>query len=50
VRSSKALGLDPRFAQAALNLADLQRTLARDDEAERTLRNLLKRAPQPAPA
>jgi tetratricopeptide (TPR) repeat protein len=45
----KALELDPAFAQAALNLADLQRSLARDDEAERILRELLKRAPQSAP-
>jgi len=46
----RALELDPTFAQAALNLADLQRSLARDDEAERILRELLKRTPQSAPA
>jgi tetratricopeptide (TPR) repeat protein len=47
---AKALELDPAFAQAALNLADLQRSLARDDDAERTLRDLIRRAPQSAPA
>jgi Flp pilus assembly protein TadD len=35
--------------QAALNLADLQRATGREDEAERTLRDALKRSPQSAP-
>jgi tetratricopeptide (TPR) repeat protein len=46
----RALELDPTFVEAALNLADLQRSLAREDAAERTLRDALKRAPQSAPA
>ncbi|MFO1361555.1 MAG: multiheme c-type cytochrome [Burkholderiales bacterium] len=45
----KALELDPTFVQAALNLADLHRAVAREDEAERTLRAALARAPQSAP-
>ena len=35
---------------AALNLADLQRAQAREDEAERTIRAALQSAPQSAPA
>jgi tetratricopeptide (TPR) repeat protein len=45
----KALALDPTYVQAALNLADLYRAVAREDEAERTLRAGLKRSPQSAP-
>ena len=46
----KALELDPTYVLAALNLADLQRAQAREDEAERTIRDALKSAPQSAPA
>ena len=46
----KALELDPTYVQAALNLADLQRAQAREDEAERTIRAALQSAPQSAPA
>ncbi len=46
----KALALDPTYVQAALNLADLQRGLAREDEAERTIRAALARTPGSAPA
>jgi predicted CXXCH cytochrome family protein len=46
----KAMAIDPTFVQAALNLADLQRALGRDDAAERTIREVLKRSPQSAPA
>ena len=46
----KALDLDPTFVEAAVNLADLQRRLRRDDEAEHTIRDTLQRAPQSAPA
>jgi tetratricopeptide (TPR) repeat protein/cytochrome c553 len=45
----KALALDPTYVQAALNLADLYRAVAREDEAERTLREALKRSPRSAP-
>jgi tetratricopeptide (TPR) repeat protein len=45
----KALALDPTYVQAALNLADLYRAVAREDEAERTLREALKRSRQSAP-
>jgi tetratricopeptide (TPR) repeat protein len=45
----KALALDATYVQAALNLADLYRAVAREDEAERTLREALKRSPRSAP-
>jgi tetratricopeptide (TPR) repeat protein len=40
-----ALELDPAFAPAYVNLADLQRAQARDADAERLLREGLQRAP-----
>jgi tetratricopeptide (TPR) repeat protein len=46
----RALALDPGFVQAAVNLADLQRALAQEGEAERTLREAIGRAAQSAPA
>lgn len=39
-----ALALDPSFVPAYVNLADLQRVQGRDDEAERVLREGLRRA------
>ncbi|MDX2088608.1 MAG: cytochrome c3 family protein [Kofleriaceae bacterium] len=41
-----ALAIDPGFVPAAVNLADLYRTLGRDADAEPTLRKALARAPQ----
>jgi Flp pilus assembly protein TadD len=46
----RAPALDPTFVQAAINLADLQRALAREGEAERTLREAIERAAQSVPA
>ena len=43
-----ALELDPAFAPAYVNLADLQRAQARDADAERLLREGLQRAPRAA--
>jgi predicted CXXCH cytochrome family protein len=43
-----ALRLDPFFAPAAINLADLYRQLGRDGDGERTLREALSRSPQDA--
>jgi Flp pilus assembly protein TadD len=40
-----ALSIDPAFAPAAVNLADLYRTQGRDQDAEALLRDTLKRAP-----
>ncbi|MBK9244505.1 MAG: tetratricopeptide repeat protein [Burkholderiales bacterium] len=45
-----ALALDPSFEQAALNLADLYRSRGLEGEADRTLREVLKRNPRSAPA
>jgi len=41
----KALALDPTFAPAALNLADLERSQGKDAEAEGTIRALIERVP-----
>jgi tetratricopeptide (TPR) repeat protein len=46
----RALEIDDAYVPAALNLADLQRALGQDSEAERTLRAVLARAPQSAVA
>jgi predicted CXXCH cytochrome family protein len=43
-----ALALDPTFAPAAANLADLYRGLAREADAEKVLREALARAPREA--
>lgn len=43
-----ALRLNRRFAPAAVNLADLYRSLGRDGEGERVLRDALDEAPQDA--
>jgi predicted CXXCH cytochrome family protein len=43
-----SLALDPSFAPAAVNLADLYRGLGRDDEGEAVLRQALRRMPQDA--
>jgi len=40
-----ALGIDPGFAPAAVNLADLYRATGRDGEGERVLRQTLERDP-----
>jgi tetratricopeptide (TPR) repeat protein len=40
-----ALSLDPAFAPAAVNLADLDRELGREDEGERILIEALRRSP-----
>ncbi len=40
-----ALSLDPAFAPAAVNLADLDRELGREDEGERILIDALRRSP-----
>ena len=40
-----ALSLDPTFAPAAVNLADLYRQLGRDPESEAVLRSAFKRSP-----
>jgi tetratricopeptide (TPR) repeat protein len=45
-----ALALDATFTQAALNLADLQRSLGAEGDAETTLRQALQRDPRSAPA
>lgn len=42
----RALAIDPGFVPAAVNLADIYRVLGRDDEAERSLRVAIERAPQ----
>lgn len=42
----RALAIDPGFVPAAVNLADLYRSLGRDADAEPTLRTALARAPQ----
>jgi predicted CXXCH cytochrome family protein len=44
-----ALGLDPSFAPAAINLSDLYRQLGRDSDGERVLREALAISPQDAP-
>jgi predicted CXXCH cytochrome family protein len=46
----EALDIDPGFAPAAVNLADLYRTTGRDPEGERVLRQLIARAPDIASA
>jgi Flp pilus assembly protein TadD len=46
----RALALDAGFEQAALNLADLQRTIGREAEAEATIRAALQRNPRAAAA
>ena len=43
-----ALALDPSFAPAAINLADLYRELGRDDDGETVLRQALHRMPNDA--
>ena len=43
-----ALRLDPSFAPAAINLADLYRQLGQDSDGERTLRGALSRSAQDA--
>lgn len=43
-----ALSLDPSFAPAAVNLADLDRELGREDEGERVLREAIVRSPNDA--
>jgi len=43
-----ALSLDPSFAPAAVNLADLYRALGRDTDAERVLRGSIARNPSEA--
>jgi tetratricopeptide (TPR) repeat protein len=40
-----ALSLDPAFAPAAVNLADLDRELGREDEGERILIDAIRRSP-----
>ena len=45
----RAIEIDPTYVEAAINLADLFRTQARDAEAERTLRAALERSPRSAP-
>jgi predicted CXXCH cytochrome family protein len=45
----QAIALDPRFIQAATNLADLYRAQGRDSDAEKTLRDALIETPQSAP-
>jgi tetratricopeptide (TPR) repeat protein len=40
-----ALSLDPAFAPAAVNLADLDRELGREDEGERILVDAIRRSP-----
>jgi tetratricopeptide (TPR) repeat protein len=40
----QALALDPRFAPAAVNLADLYRSLGREQDAEATLRDAIERS------
>ncbi len=40
-----ALSLDPSFAPAAVNLADLYRAQNRDDDGERVLRDAINRSP-----
>jgi len=40
-----ALSLDPRFAPAAVNLADLYRTQNRDSEGEQILKDAINRSP-----
>jgi tetratricopeptide (TPR) repeat protein len=42
----RALAIDPGFAPASVNLADLYRVLSRDDEAETHLRTALARLPR----
>jgi tetratricopeptide (TPR) repeat protein len=44
-----ALSLDPAFAPAAVNLADLDRELGREDEGERILVDAIIRSPREAP-
>ena len=41
----RALGIEPRFAPAAVNLADLHRALRQDDQGEAVLRATLEHAP-----
>jgi predicted CXXCH cytochrome family protein len=43
-----ALSLDPTFTPAAVNLADLDRELGRDDEGEQVLRAAIVRSPNDA--
>jgi tetratricopeptide (TPR) repeat protein len=45
----EALSLEPSFAPAAVNLADLYRELGRDNEGEHVLREAIARAPGNAP-
>jgi tetratricopeptide (TPR) repeat protein len=45
-----ALEVDPRFAPASVNLADLYRATGRDGQGERVLRDALERDPRSAPA
>ncbi|MCW5803941.1 MAG: tetratricopeptide repeat protein [Deltaproteobacteria bacterium] len=45
---ARALAIDPAFTPAAVNLADLYRTMGRDADAERVLRGALVRAPDHA--
>jgi tetratricopeptide (TPR) repeat protein len=45
VELDNALSLDPAFAPAAVNLADLDRELGREDEGERILIDALGRSP-----
>ncbi|MCP3470250.1 hypothetical protein NLM33_07920 [Bradyrhizobium sp. CCGUVB1N3] len=44
-----ALGLDPSFSPAAINLSDLYRQLGRDGDGERVLREALSASAQDAP-
>ena len=44
----QALEIDPTFAPAHLNLADLYRSQERDEEAERVLRDAIKQLPDEA--
>ncbi|MGY3239808.1 MULTISPECIES: tetratricopeptide repeat protein [unclassified Bradyrhizobium] len=44
-----ALRLDPTFAPATINLADLYRQLGKDHDGEEVLRDALSRSPQDAP-
>jgi tetratricopeptide (TPR) repeat protein len=43
-----ALSLDPAFAPAAVNLADLDRALGQDADGERVLKNAITRSPDDA--
>ncbi len=43
-----ALAVDPRFAPASVNLADLYRATGRDPEGERVLRDVLEHSPTAA--